>query len=1137
MGLSVNRLMKQKLYAVFAKTIVGLGLLASFNASAQTSTFTYQGRLSDNGTAANGTYDLQFKLYDDANSGGQVGATLNNPVTSVSNGLFTVQLDFGSSVFNGTARWLEMGVRTNGSISAYTILSPRQAITSSPYAVQATSAATAATAASVPAANISGTIPTSKLATNVALLDGNAQFNGVLSGNLVAGNGALLTNLNLAAMSMPGTFGLVCAGFTPLYNITAFPGYPRTIVLADVNNDGRVDLISGHYGLNVALNNGTGLGGFSSYGGSGPTCIVVTDVNNDGKPDIVYGDSSTFMTATVLTNNGNGTFSFSWQTSSNIGNSVSQTIAVGDMNGDGKPDIIAPNRSNFTTSILTNDGTGTFQYWTNIQPSAVGASDIYNLTAGDLNGDGKSDLVIAMNDRLVVLTNSANGLIPCYTNLTAGSCPSVLIRDINADGKMDILAAGSSIWIFSNNGNGSFTISQTIGGAGVVDTGAMSMGDLNHDGSIDLAVADAVSSVKLYTNNGTGTFASFATVTAGGTQTRGSAIGDINNDGWNEVIGANLVGADMNVFGPIRAVNGTFTGNGAGLSSLNAASLITGTVSDSRLSGNVALLGNNQAFTGINTMNNSGNSFAGSFSGNGGGLTNLNLAVNGSSITNLNASALTTGTLADARLSANVPLLNATEQFTGAITATNSANIIAGTIRGDGSGLTNLNTANLTSGTVADARLSANVALLNRTQTFTGTNTFSSASNSFTGTFTGPGAFRWQVVAGTSQNAQSGFGYLVTNASLVTVTMPSSPNVGDVFRVVGTGVGGWKIAQNANQSVLSANLNNTFASIWAPQNSGNRQWRSIASSADGIKLVAVADLVYTSSDAGATWVPRTNGMASNGALNWNAVASSADGTRLIALGNYTMIYISTDSGATWTGRYASNPWATVACSSNGLNIVVSGNFGSPIYSSDGGTNWNNSSGLGGAYSLASSADGTRLVASTGSSSQLYTSTDSGANWTQQSSGTAYWTFVASSADGKKLVAAITGGGIYTSSDYGTNWVAQNSGNHPWYGLASSGDGTKLVAVGNLDQIFVSTDSGVTWSTRETARNWTCVTCTPDGNKLMAAVNSGAIYISSPVSTPGTAGYLLGPQNTAVELQYIGNNQFLPISVTGTVTAY
>src|SRR6185295_10616585 len=87
-------------------------------------TFTYQGLLSSASSSANGIYDLEFSLYDALLDGGQLGTTLTNTL-GLTNGLFTVALDFGP-VFSGQLCWLEIGVRSNGSGSAFTTLSPRQ---------------------------------------------------------------------------------------------------------------------------------------------------------------------------------------------------------------------------------------------------------------------------------------------------------------------------------------------------------------------------------------------------------------------------------------------------------------------------------------------------------------------------------------------------------------------------------------------------------------------------------------------------------------------------------------------------------------------------------------------------------------------------------------------------------------------------------------------------------------------------------------------------------------------------------------------------------------------------------------------------------------------------------------------------
>ena len=133
--------MKQQ--TIFSRAIVFGLLLALLGASSGQvhgspqlapvgTAFTYQGKLIDGGAPANGTYDFTFALYDALSGGAQVGSTITLGDVTVTDGLFTVQLDFGA-VFDGTAFYLEIGVRP-GSGGAYTTLAPRQALTAAPYA-------------------------------------------------------------------------------------------------------------------------------------------------------------------------------------------------------------------------------------------------------------------------------------------------------------------------------------------------------------------------------------------------------------------------------------------------------------------------------------------------------------------------------------------------------------------------------------------------------------------------------------------------------------------------------------------------------------------------------------------------------------------------------------------------------------------------------------------------------------------------------------------------------------------------------------------------------------------------------------------------------------------------------------------
>jgi hypothetical protein len=132
--------------------------LSSASAGPIGAAFTYQGKLAESGLPANGSYDLKLTLFDAAGAGNAVSGPITNRAVTVSDCLFTTTLDFGDDVFSGELRWLEIGVRTNGS-GPFSTLSPRQLITPTPYALFAPSAGvatSATTATATPWAGLTG---------------------------------------------------------------------------------------------------------------------------------------------------------------------------------------------------------------------------------------------------------------------------------------------------------------------------------------------------------------------------------------------------------------------------------------------------------------------------------------------------------------------------------------------------------------------------------------------------------------------------------------------------------------------------------------------------------------------------------------------------------------------------------------------------------------------------------------------------------------------------------------------------------------------------------------------------------------------------------------------------------------------
>ncbi len=481
--------------------------------------------------------------------------------------------------------------------------------------------------------------------------------------------------------------------------------------------------------------------------------------------------------------------------------------------------------------------------------------------------------------------------------------------------------------------------------------------------------------------------------------------------------------------------------------------------------------------------------------------------------------------------------------YTNTVALTNSANVFGG----DGAALTALNASQLASGTMADGRLSTNVALLNANQTFSGNSAFTNFGNSFRGSFFGNGLVGWLIPTGTTVQAAVDTGYLLTNNLQVTVKLPTSPNPGDIVRISGAGAGGWSVFQNSNQVVIG-NFSGFTNSSWQQSSIGTANWSSIAASADGVKMVAAANgsgQLYNSVNSGKTW---TSTAPFSGA--WQAVASSADGIKLVAALNGGVIYTSTNSGASWVPGLGPAAFSSVASSADGTRIVAVINNNSTggvgIYAStDSGATWiQQSSAARFWFSVASSANGSNLVAvvAGGTGAGIYT--NSGNTWTATSAPSKTWVSVASSADGIKLAAVESGTGqIYTSVNRGSTWTQQtNAPSLTWASIASSADGGKLVAASKGGGIYSSINFGVTWTQQPgtTNKNWNCIAASADGGTLAAGVfNAGLYYAQATLqtgTTPGTSGGISGTQGSAVELQYIGNNQFMPVSSAGTIWA-
>lgn len=257
-----------------------MGACVAPEANAQQQSFSYQGQLRDGGVAAEGRYDLRFRLFEADVGGDQVGTTACADDVSVVGGRFVVVIDFGA-IFDGRERYLEIEVRpdtglTCGDDRGFEALAPRQLLTAAPWAHFASSAGTASSASDAlslggnppsfyrNAANLStGVLADSRLPSNVARLNAAATFTGVVSmtnpSNVFAGEGTNLTNLNAANITQGSLIGQALAGtyfnavnFTNTNNTFAGNGGLLTFLNASNFSQGTLPPIRGGTGTQVA---------------------------------------------------------------------------------------------------------------------------------------------------------------------------------------------------------------------------------------------------------------------------------------------------------------------------------------------------------------------------------------------------------------------------------------------------------------------------------------------------------------------------------------------------------------------------------------------------------------------------------------------------------------------------------------------------------------------------------------------------------------------------------------------------------------------------------------------------------------------------------------------------------------------